>query len=85
MSGSNGGDTCIDAFETCNNIFDQILGIAGNINVRKNNIYVRNIIPEVDFNFTKPQFSLSLINSTMTLESSAKDPCATTSQAWRHS
>ncbi|MBA0852378.1 hypothetical protein Goshw_004526 [Gossypium schwendimanii] len=30
--GSKGGDACVDSFDTCNTLFDQILSIAGNIN-----------------------------------------------------
>lgn len=33
--GDDGGDSCTYAYENCNSVFNEIIGIAGDINVRK--------------------------------------------------
>lgn len=45
--GDDGGDSCTYAYENCNSVFNEIIGIAGNINVRS----VQTVVIQMDLVF----------------------------------
>ncbi|KAE9461233.1 hypothetical protein C3L33_06820, partial [Rhododendron williamsianum] len=47
LCGDDGGDSCTYAYENCNSVFNEIIGIAGNINVRS----VQTVVIQMDLVF----------------------------------
>lgn len=38
LTGAEGGNACVSSYIICNDIFQKIMNVAGNVNVRKRNI-----------------------------------------------